>query len=103
MGEYFKPMNLDKKEFIDPHSLGSGAKKWEQAAADAPSVGSALIYLLADRWYGDRIVLESDYNSEGHYFDKSFTDISGIVAEWLEDAFDGKFSGECCTEFIPNK
>lgn len=39
-------VNLDKKEFINPHKLGCGFKLWEQLA-NSPGVGSALIILQA--------------------------------------------------------
>ena len=45
MGQYWIPVNLDKKEFIDPHKLASGLKLWEQIANQY--VGSALIILTA--------------------------------------------------------
>jgi hypothetical protein len=46
MGQYWYPVNLDKKEFIHPHELGSGIKLWEQLA-NHPSTGAALIILCA--------------------------------------------------------
>lgn len=46
MGQYWLPVNLDKKEFIDPHKLGSGLKLWEQLA-NAPGTAGALIILTA--------------------------------------------------------
>ena len=46
MGQYWMCINLDKKEFIDPHKLGSGLKLWEQIA-NHPGVGTALIILTA--------------------------------------------------------
>lgn len=45
MGQYWKPVNLDKKEFVNPHKLGSGLKLWEQLANQ--HIGSALIILTA--------------------------------------------------------
>ncbi len=39
-------MNLDKKEFVNPHRLGTGFKLWEQLA-NHPGTGSALIILCA--------------------------------------------------------
>lgn len=77
MGQYWKPVNLDKREFIDPHRLGCGLKLWEQIAN--PEVGRALVILLAvmperrgggdlqsnpfiGRWAGDRVVLVGDYS-----------------------------------------
>lgn len=32
MGQYFRAVNLDKKEWLDPWSLGVGAKFWEWCA-----------------------------------------------------------------------
>lgn len=46
MGQYWVVVNLDKKEFIHPHRLGSGLKLWEQLAAH-PATGAALIVLCA--------------------------------------------------------
>lgn len=46
MGQYWIPVNLDKKEFIDPHKLGSGLKLWEQLASH-PGTGTALVVLCA--------------------------------------------------------
>lgn len=76
MGQYFKAVNLDKKEFIHPHKLGSGLKLWEIVAGD--HVGRALVVLTAahrevrgggdiqtggivGRWAGDRIAIVGDY------------------------------------------
>ena len=88
MGQYWKVVNLDKKEFVNPHKLGCGLKLWEQLA-NSPGVGQALIVLQAampeargggdftldstdeayneiakrtiGRWAGDRVVLVGDY------------------------------------------
>jgi hypothetical protein len=46
MGQYWHPVNLDKREFINPHRLGTGLKLWEQIA-NHPSTGAALIILCA--------------------------------------------------------
>lgn len=46
MGQYWIPVNLDRREFIMPHKLGSGLKLWEQIAND-PGVGAALVILTA--------------------------------------------------------
>ena len=82
MGQYWYPVNLDKKEFVDPHTLGVGLKLVEQAGSH-PGTGTALVILLAaqpeqrgggdldmsldpakriiGRWAGDRIALVGDY------------------------------------------
>lgn len=82
MGQYWLPVNLTKKEFIDPHKLGAGLKLWEQLAAH-PGTGAALVILCAampaprgggdlelddsiaertiGRWAGDNIAFVGDY------------------------------------------
>lgn len=46
MGQYWKVVNLDKKEYVNPHDLGTGLKLWEQLA-NHPGTGAALIILCA--------------------------------------------------------
>jgi hypothetical protein len=46
MGQYWMVVNLDKKEFVMPHKLGTGLKLWEQLA-NHPGTGAALIILCA--------------------------------------------------------
>jgi len=82
MGQYWIPVNLNKREFIMPPKLGNGLKLWEQFASH-PGTGAALIALCAampekrgggdidlrevdeevvvGRWAGDRIALVGDY------------------------------------------
>lgn len=80
MGQYWLPVNLDKKEFIHPHKLNSGLKLWEQL--NNHGTGEALIVLCSampeprgggdlnaapgviGRWAGDRIALIGDYADE---------------------------------------
>ena len=85
MGQYHYVVNLDKKEFINPHVLGTGLKLWEQLA-NFPGTGQGLIVLLAcsngrgggdfrkshvnneqivGRWAGDRIAIVGDYAEDG--------------------------------------
>lgn len=83
MGQYHKLVNLDKREFVDPHKLGCGLKLWEQLASH-PGTGSAMIILLASasngegggdlkndeilgRWRGDRIAMVGDYDDKAMY------------------------------------
>ncbi len=77
MGQYWVPVNLDKREFVDPHNLGTGLKLWEQIA-NHPGTGAALLILMAamperrgggdlqphpiiGHWAGDRIAVVGDY------------------------------------------
>ena len=123
MGQYWLPVNLDKKEYIHPHELGSGLKLWEIIANNSPGVGAALVVLTAaqgegsgggdledadviGRWRGDRIAIVGDYAGDSNLpeeFEAStiydrcsegeFKNISHLVAEVLEYELQGKFSG----------
>lgn len=46
MGQYWKVVNLDKKEFVSPYRVGCGAKLWEHLA-NHPATGGALLILCA--------------------------------------------------------
>ena len=46
MGQYWKPVNLDKREYINPHKLGVGLKLCEQVCSH-PGTGAALLILCA--------------------------------------------------------
>lgn len=46
MGQYWKVVNLDRREYVNPHRLGCGLKLWEQLAGH-PGTGAALIILCA--------------------------------------------------------
>lgn len=100
MGQYWKPVNLDKKEYLNPHKLGCGAKLWEQLAN--PGVGQALVILLSampgprgggdlnrdpiiGRWAGDRVVFVGDYAEDTDFQtnegDPVFSDLYGCCRE----------------------
>lgn len=83
MGQYYVIANLDKKEFIDPHTFGNGVKLME-FGMDSQSTMMGLAILLASsngmgggdlhlphdtafdhipgRWAGDRVVIAGDYD-----------------------------------------
>ena len=123
MGQYHLVVNLDKKEYLDPHKLGSGLKLWEQMA-NHPGTATALIPLLAvsngrgggdihndpdnivGRWGGDRIAIVGDYGDDDDLpaeFEASkiynkcdegeYTDISDMVAVLIERELEGKYTG----------
>ena len=80
MGQYYKIVNLDKREYLDPRGLGDGAKLMELSDALV-----ALAVLCASgngrgggdccsarpivgSWAGDRIVVAGDYGDGGAFF-----------------------------------
>lgn len=107
MGQYFCVYNTTKKEFINPHALGLGAKLMEQYGF-AGSTADAVFLLLANsigdpigdptnhhmngRWAGDCIVVQGDYAEKHHpgFVDdfSGYTDISAEVADMLSVSFD---------------
>lgn len=83
MGQYHYPVNLDKKQFVHPHRMGTGLKLWEQLA-NSPGTAGALVVLLASgsngagggdleeaaivgTWCGDRIAFVGDYDEGSVY------------------------------------
>lgn len=83
MGQYFKLVNLDKQEVINPWEIGGVAKFWEWLANPQARV---LVWLLRQssesgggdiddwgefttlgRWAGDRVTLVGDYDVSGLY------------------------------------
>lgn len=104
MGQYWRPVNLTKKEFIDPYKLGAGLKLWEQLA-NTPGVGAALIVLLAvmperrgggdlaadpiiGHWAGDKVVFVGDYSEDGDF--KSTPKFSTIYGLCYPEDDEGK-------------
>jgi hypothetical protein len=104
MGQYWKVVNLDKREFVHPHKLGCGLKLWEQVA-NAPGTGAALIILCAampeqrgggdleilpgfekiiGRWAGDRVALIGDY-AEDSDLPRARDKASTIYGRCLDD------------------
>lgn len=78
MGQYWKPVNLTKREYIHPHRLNVGLKLLEQASS--PNMAGALTILLAampvkrgggdfknnqfiGRWAGDVVTFVGDYSA----------------------------------------
>ena len=74
MGQYYKPVNLDRQEFVSSYDYGSGAKLMEHSWLLGRMV-NAIVIALSPRgaWYGKRLVWAGDYMDKGLFLD----DISG--------------------------
>jgi hypothetical protein len=70
MGQYWIPVNLDKKEYIDPHKLGAGLKLWEQAV-NFPGTPCALLLLTA-AYYEKRGGGDLDLDENWHGRERTF-------------------------------
>lgn len=76
MGQYHRLVNIDKREWVDPHGLGLGSKQYEHTGCDA-SLADAMYVLvmtspaegggdfpfteISGRWAGDRVLIVGDY------------------------------------------
>lgn len=60
MGQYYKIVNVDKQEVLDPFDYGNGCKLTEWTYADNDVV-LALMNLIAGYWKGDRVCVLGDY------------------------------------------
>jgi hypothetical protein len=96
MGQYFYIVNLDKKEYLHPHKMGSGLKLWEICASNLPRVLPLLLRQSSEggggdyhgentdivgRWAGDRITVVGDYDESKLYNEakESYKEISNLV------------------------
>ena len=102
MGQYYKIVNIKKKQYITPHTFGDGAKLMEFSMS-ASGVLAGLAILLADgngrgggdlhsendivgSWAGDNIVVAGDYADTGKYF-FSGVDPNYTLYHWAEDHY----------------
>jgi hypothetical protein len=95
MGQYYKPVNITKKEYLYSHTFGDGLKLCEFGFSSMGMM-AGLAILLADgngngggdisedpvsgivgRWKGDRIVIAGDYAPEGKFVTQK--DVEGFV------------------------
>lgn len=100
MGQYFRAINISKREYVSPWEIGFGAKLWEWCANRSASIfpyllrksssgGGGDIHLdhpgYAGRWAGDEVYLIGDYDETGLYqrTEMEFTNIAaGLVEEY---------------------
>lgn len=89
MGQYHYVVNLDKRQYLHPHTFGQGLKLMEfgsdgggtmlalavllagdngRGGGDFHEPGSGLRELVGS-WAGDRVVIAGDYGDEGRWLD----------------------------------
>jgi hypothetical protein len=112
MGQYFKAVNIDKREVVCPWCIGGGAKLWEWSANTQGSIFTLLLRKsdeggggdfygyhkecdeggpitcrpepMVGRWAGDRVALVGDYDPSNLYTEAAgYRNISReLVAVW---------------------
>jgi len=99
MGQYYRIINIDKKEFLTSWTYDCGAKLMEHSYMGDDGKGNnfsgAFIQLLMDDWKGDSVVLCGDYADEW-YMTKNFPELWELLVEknpWLRKRreYDGNY------------
>ena len=105
MGQYFLIVNLDKKQFIHPHTFRDGLKLLEFGCSSHGTLTALTLLLrnsseggggdfhefencdLVGSWAGDRIVIIGDYDQSGlyHTAENSFTNISETLIDQVSE------------------
>ena len=101
MGQYYKIVNIKKKQYITPHTFGDGSKLMEFSMS-ANGVLAGLAILLADgngrgggdlhsendivgSWAGDNIVVAGDYADEGKFVKEADRNLYNVASNEGED------------------
>lgn len=101
MGQYYKIVNIKKKQYISPYTFGDGSKLMEFGMS-ANGVLAGLTILLADgngrgggdlnsdnpivgSWAGDNIVIAGDYADSGKWVKESDRNLYTVASEQGED------------------
>lgn len=105
MGQYYKVMNLAKREYIKPHAFGDGAKLMEFGSSGGGTMLGLTILLASSnglgggdlggalenidgRWAGDPIAIIGDYCESNLYDAEGWTDISyNVLSALLQDKY----------------
>lgn len=84
MGQYYKPMNIDKKQYVYSHDYGNGLKLMEHSWIGNDFVGAVESLLVkGGAWYMDRIVWGGDYAD--HELDESGNDTGTNLFGLIDD------------------
>ncbi len=101
MGQYYKIVNIKKKQYISPYTFGDGSKLMEFSMS-ANGVLAGLAILLSDgngrgggdlnsnnsivgSWSGDNIVIAGDYADEGKFVKETDRNLYAVASEQGED------------------
>lgn len=103
MGQYYKIVNLDKREYLHPHKLSSGLKLMELANSFPATALPVLLSAgsgrgggdfgdesptsVAGRWAGDRVVVIGDYADKGRFVPDGMDVESTLYDQVEEGAF----------------
>lgn len=107
MGQYYKPVNIDKFNYLYSHDYGDGLKLMEFSASSHGILAAvaSLITLTKDfrgSWAGDRIVLAGDYADKGNFVPSVANNFNlyELSSSWDADDIE-KIGGPAVFETLP--
>lgn len=65
MGQYYVLVNLDRREYVHPHRVGSGLKLWEICSGNLPRLLCYLLRQSTGRGGGDPTVSYREFEEDG--------------------------------------
>lgn len=80
MGQYYKVVNVDKKEKLLPWDFSNGAKLMEWSYGKNHLV-LAMLNLLAGKWKGDRVFVVGDYAEDDDEFEPCYETLRDLIDE----------------------
>lgn len=99
MGQYFRAVNVTKREYVSAWNCGGGAKLWEWCADTTAGIFPYLLRkssgrgggdirrndaVYAGRWAGDEIYLIGDYD-EGDLYTRAEREFANIAPGLIEE------------------
>lgn len=83
MGQYYKPVSLDKREFLSAHAYDNGLKLMEHSWVGNHFMSAVLgLLVVGGNWYKTRIVWAGDYDDKELHLDPQHKDIN--VYAWVD-------------------
>lgn len=90
MGQYYMVVDLDRREYVHPHRLGSGLKLWEICAGNLPRVLAYLLRGSTGRGGGDpRVPYQRFQDEDG---DVDWAALDEAIAERFPN--EGRWAGD---------
>lgn len=80
MGQYYRVLNVDKREMLVPWSFGNGAKLMEWSYNRNDMV-LAMMNLIATTWKGDRVFVVGDYAEDDDKNEPCYEAVKNLIDE----------------------
>lgn len=96
MGQYYKPVCLERQEYLYTHDFGDGLKLMEFGMSGHGTAAAMALMLTLDSqrrgpWAGKRIVVTGDYADEGRFVPEAYASLNlycfanGVDEECLQE------------------